>query len=122
VLSGAGETTCANTRCEHHHQSKAALSTLELPFAYEEHGEAKSALVKVVLCDRCVRKLMWKRNKDRERAIKLEKDLDHSLRAEGSKRKSLDDSGEDGGRKEAELERPSEHRDDRKRRRCALGQ
>lgn len=126
MLSGAGETTCANTRCEHHHPSKAALSTLELPFAYEEHGEAKSALVKVVLCDRCVRKLMWKRNKDRERAIKMEKDLDHSLRAEGSKRKSLDDSGEDGGRKEAELDRPSEHRDHRKRRRSsvsgALGQ
>ena len=59
---------------------------------------------------------MWKRNKDRERAIKLEKDLDHSLRAEGSKRKSLDDSGEDGGRKEA----PSEHGDHRKRRRSSV--
>ena len=60
---------------------------------------------------------MWKRNKDRERATKLGKDLDHSLRAEGSKRKSLDDSGEDGGRKEAELDRPSEHR---KRRRSSV--
>ncbi|KAF8633088.1 hypothetical protein AX15_001507 [Amanita polypyramis BW_CC] len=78
VLSGAGETTCANTRCEHHHptlpsylsppvekQSKVPLTTLELPFAYEEHGEQKSALVKVVLCDRCVRKLMWKRSKEK---------------------------------------------------------
>ncbi|KAF8697763.1 hypothetical protein AX14_001194 [Amanita brunnescens Koide BX004] len=115
VLSGAGETTCANTRCEYHHQEpnqpRVALSTLELPFAYEEHGESKSALVKMVLCDRCVRKLMWKRNKDRERAIKLEKDLDR-------KRKSAQDngSGEDGRRKEPEV--PSEdHEHHRKRHR-----
>ncbi|KAI0029280.1 folate-sensitive fragile site protein Fra10Ac1-domain-containing protein [Vararia minispora EC-137] len=74
VLSGAGETTCANTRCEQHtlsdrEESKMTpivrLTTLELPFAYEEHGEMKSALVKVVLCPRCCKKLMWKRNKEK---------------------------------------------------------
>jgi protein FRA10AC1 len=68
VLSGAGENTCGNTRCEHHNNQDAPvhLSTLELPFAYEEHGERKSALVKVVLCPRCLKKLMWKRNKEKE--------------------------------------------------------
>jgi protein FRA10AC1 len=68
VLSGAGENTCGNTRCKHHTGQDTAvqLSTLELPFAYEEHGEHKSALVKVVLCPRCLKKLMWKRNKERE--------------------------------------------------------
>ncbi|KAF8501763.1 folate-sensitive fragile site protein Fra10Ac1-domain-containing protein [Russula emetica] len=68
VVSGAGENTCGNTRCKHHtDQDKAVqLSTLELPFAYEEHGEHKSALVKVVLCPRCLKKLMWKRNKEKE--------------------------------------------------------
>ncbi|KAF8655500.1 hypothetical protein AX16_003030 [Volvariella volvacea WC 439] len=79
VLSGAGETTCGNTRCEHHRPqgdpdelddrsrpSSVPLTTLELPFAYQEHGENKSALVKVVLCGKCVKKLMWKRNKERE--------------------------------------------------------
>ena len=65
MLSGAGENTCGNTRCKHHpnRDDTVHLSTLELPFAYEEHGERKSALVKVVLCPRCLKKLMWKRNK-----------------------------------------------------------
>ena len=68
MLSGAGENTCGNTRCKHHTDQDTAvqLSTLELPFAYEEHGEHKSALVKVVLCPRCLKKLMWKRNKGKE--------------------------------------------------------
>lgn len=65
VVSGAGENTCGNTRCKHHNDQDVAikLSILELPFAYDEHGEHKSALVKVVLCPRCLKKLMWKRNK-----------------------------------------------------------
>jgi len=68
VLSGAGENTCGNTRCKQHKNKDESvqLSTLELPFAYEEHGERKSALVKVVLCPRCLKKLMWKRNKEKE--------------------------------------------------------
>ncbi|KAL0066299.1 hypothetical protein AAF712_006730 [Marasmius tenuissimus] len=83
VLSGAGETTCGNTRCKHHEppsrferneKKNRALTTLELPFAYEEHGENKSALVKVVLCEKCLNKLMWKRRKAKElqEAQKLE--------------------------------------------------
>ncbi|KAF9478854.1 hypothetical protein BDN70DRAFT_835283 [Pholiota conissans] len=82
VLAGSGETTCGNTRCEHHfppryaegEASKVLLTTLELPFAYVEHGESKSALVKVVLCRRCVKKLMWKRTmeKEKERAATAE--------------------------------------------------
>jgi protein FRA10AC1 len=77
VLSGAGETTCGNTRCSHHVSTRfqneggnrVSLSTLELPFAYLEHGESKSALVKVVLCGRCVKKLMWKRTKEKEKEM-----------------------------------------------------
>lgn len=81
VLSGAGESTCGNTRCKYHFtlssssnkvlgpkrkkEKEPQLTTLELPFAYIEHGEPKSALVKVVLCTRCVKKLMWKRRKDK---------------------------------------------------------
>lgn len=68
VLSEAGEATCGNTRCAHHRPGGAQppLTTLELPFAYAEHGEHKTALVKVVLCGRCVKKLMWKRRKEKE--------------------------------------------------------
>lgn len=117
MLSGAGETTCGNTRCEHHRrESQVPLTTLELPFAYVEHGEEKSALVKVVLCDRCVRKLMWKKNKDRERALKSEKDLERSVNAEGSnheKKRKSSDNGDDGkgkGKSKTELHRPCERK------------
>jgi len=69
VLDGTGEMTCANMRCEYHRPHSAptppSLTTLELPFAYEEKGVAKQALVKVVLCPKCVRKLMWKRTRKR---------------------------------------------------------
>ncbi|KAF8802500.1 hypothetical protein BYT27DRAFT_7196697 [Phlegmacium glaucopus] len=75
VLSGSGETTCGNTRCQHHfaprfqdEDSKPSLTTLELPFSYVEQGENKSALVKVALCGKCVKKLMWKRQKEKEKA------------------------------------------------------
>ena len=79
VVDGIGEETCGNTRCKFHPPlrievvERPKLKTLELPFAYEEGGEAKQALVKMVLCEKCVRKLMWKRNKDKERAQKKEK-------------------------------------------------
>ncbi|KAK0480197.1 folate-sensitive fragile site protein Fra10Ac1-domain-containing protein [Armillaria novae-zelandiae] len=68
VLSGAGETTCGNTRCVHHDPRdnyKTSLTTLELPFTYSEHEETKSALVKAVLCKKCLDKMMWKRRKER---------------------------------------------------------
>ncbi|KZT01375.1 uncharacterized protein LAESUDRAFT_634722, partial [Laetiporus sulphureus 93-53] len=72
VISGAGETTCGNTRCPLHQQhvideDKPSLKTVELPFSYVEGGESKFALVKVVLCDKCLQKLMWKRTKEKER-------------------------------------------------------
>lgn len=72
VLSGAGETTCGNTRCTFHdshnvEEARPSLKTLELPFSYEENGENKFALVKVVLCNKCCKRLMWKRNKEKER-------------------------------------------------------
>ncbi|GBE87876.1 hypothetical protein SCP_1201010 [Sparassis crispa] len=73
VISGAGETTCGNTRCPLHTESgmrertvTPSLQTLELPFSYIEEGENKFALVKVVLCAKCQKKLVWKRTKERE--------------------------------------------------------
>ncbi|CAE6438128.1 unnamed protein product [Rhizoctonia solani] len=72
VISGLGQFTCGNTRCAYHQADddrpvpQPKLITMELPFGYVEDQEAKSALVKVVLCERCKNKLMWKREKDRE--------------------------------------------------------
>ena len=87
VLSGAGESSCGNTRCTFHHVSQPmpSLSTLELPFVYEERGETKSALVKVVLCDKCVKKLMWKRQKEKEKGTSSPDSGDRSKDAGGER-------------------------------------
>ncbi|KZV90580.1 hypothetical protein EXIGLDRAFT_750535 [Exidia glandulosa HHB12029] len=75
VVSGAGQDTCANTRCGGAQSTSASkLQTLELPFNYVERGEQQSALVKVVLCDRCVHKLMWKRNHDKAERLRREQE------------------------------------------------
>jgi len=102
VLSGTGESSCGNTRCKHHNVNSfvPSLSTLELPFAYEEQGETKSALVKTVLCNRCVKKLMWKRQKEKkQRSMALDniegpKD-DEQRRASRKRRRVEDDKKED---------------------------
>ncbi|KAG6919197.1 hypothetical protein DXG01_008495 [Tephrocybe rancida] len=135
VLSGAGETTCGNTRCEHHQplpeylQRSAAgpppaLTTLELPFAYEERGENKSALVKVVLCSRCFNKLMWKRRKEKGKAVRAE--VQEEDTEETGVETPEDRQGKEGVVVKAEEveveiggngkeERHSKHRDDRRR-------
>jgi protein FRA10AC1 len=40
---------------------------MELPFSYVERGETRvrEVMVKVVLCERCVKKLMWKREREK---------------------------------------------------------
>ncbi|THH00381.1 hypothetical protein EW026_g2159 [Hermanssonia centrifuga] len=93
VISGAGETTCGNTRCSLHSARNIdpedlhpALITLELPFSYVEDGENKFALVKVVLCGKCYKKLMWKRNKEKEKETR-------QTQAEGEERPEGDRSG-----------------------------
>lgn len=99
VLGGFGESTCGNTRCEYHRMAREiTLTTMELPFAYVEHGENKSALVKVVLCGSCVRKLMWKRRKERERSKECG---DEGQRKEerGARDEGRENRGEDRSRR-----------------------
>lgn len=95
VISGAGETTCGNTRCPLHTASYAerkSLKTLELPFSYIEDAESKFALVKVVLCDRCLKKLMWKRNKEKEKAGEsLEKEGGQGVAVQKVKQEEVED-------------------------------
>jgi len=104
VLSGAGENSCGNTRCKHHNNWDTAtqLTALELPFAYEEHGERKSALVKVVLCPRCLKKLMWKH--------KMDKEGPGLTSTEGSIERGNDNEEDVGGTTD-EPERPRRSRD-----------
>lgn len=94
VISGAGQFSCGNTRCKWHAPDQLenstkppALITLEVPFGYIEHEEAKSALVKLVLCSKCKKKLTWKRDKEKA-----------ALLAAGSgARDAEDESGEEEG-------------------------
>ncbi|PWN92336.1 hypothetical protein FA10DRAFT_228848 [Acaromyces ingoldii] len=83
VIEGIGQFTCANTRCEDHQRrattprrneveaSATTLTPYEVNFAYAEREEGemvqKNALVKVVLCRRCARKLNYKREHERVR-------------------------------------------------------
>ena len=104
VLSGAGETTCGNSRCRHHappdhdpdSSPSTSLKTLELPFAYEEHGEIKSALVKVVLCVKCCKKLMWKRNKEKEEAMRVASSSSSKEAERGNERRPSQDASARG--------------------------
>ncbi|KAJ3520468.1 hypothetical protein NM688_g9158 [Phlebia brevispora] len=106
VVSGAGETTCGNTRCPLHsarnidpEDPRSALKTLELPFSYVEEGKSKFALVKVVLCDKCRKKLMYKRKKEKERLRRAESEArDESAGAAGSTNASEEADGEDSRR------------------------
>ncbi|TFK46080.1 hypothetical protein OE88DRAFT_1602912, partial [Heliocybe sulcata] len=97
VLSGAGETTCGNTRCRYHDRADEGvqLKTLEVPFGYEEQGAYKSCLVKLVLCARCIKKLMWKREKERER-LAAEREKTEAPEEETSEGKEFAQKAPDG--------------------------
>ncbi|KAF8150718.1 folate-sensitive fragile site protein Fra10Ac1-domain-containing protein, partial [Crassisporium funariophilum] len=121
VLSGAGETTCGNTRCKHHfaprfqdeRESKPSLTTLELPFGYVEQGESKSALVKVVLCGKCVGKLMWKRRKEKEEVAETAEPNPQTAENPAALNVLEQDDCEDSRKKESS----QEHADSSRRRR-----
>ncbi|KIJ51504.1 hypothetical protein M422DRAFT_58967 [Sphaerobolus stellatus SS14] len=124
VISGAGETTCGNTRCPYHasfaeeddngrdresrppHLPK--LTTVELPFSYIEDGTPREALVKVVLCERCFKKLMYKREKDKKErlaaAASVELGAEAATPSKDSERHDKD-RREKGGEREARRSR-----------------
>ncbi|GAA5888364.1 hypothetical protein JCM5296_003306 [Sporobolomyces johnsonii] len=93
LLAGIGHLTCASLRCRFHAPSPARLSEVEasegggggvvdpdstaplvetrleeteMNFGYVEGGERKSALVKVVLCRECAKRLRYGRERARE--------------------------------------------------------
>jgi protein FRA10AC1 len=51
VLSGKGETQCAERKCVEYR----SLRTLETPFSYVEEGKSKMELVKVRVCENCAK-------------------------------------------------------------------
>ncbi|KDN41157.1 hypothetical protein K437DRAFT_258398 [Tilletiaria anomala UBC 951] len=89
LIDGIGQFTCGGIRCKHHKrlpsigaesQDQPALTTYQLDFTYLEATDGasstqlslselvqKQALVKVVLCPRCSKRLSWKRERDKEK-------------------------------------------------------
>ncbi|KAI3510836.1 hypothetical protein L1887_17973 [Cichorium endivia] len=63
VTSGKGQFVCGNKHCN----EEEGLSSYEVNFAYFEAGENKQALVKLVTCERCAKKLLYKKLKEKEK-------------------------------------------------------
>ncbi|KAL3537439.1 hypothetical protein ACH5RR_000805 [Cinchona calisaya] len=84
VASGKGQFVCGNKHCN----EKGGLASYEVNFSYFEAGENKQALVKLVTCERCAEKLLYKNRK--EKAQPKEKDnAEHHMKR---KRSESDDS------------------------------
>ncbi|XP_038898609.1 protein FRA10AC1 isoform X2 [Benincasa hispida] len=83
VISGKGQFICGNKHCD----EKDGLASYEVNFSYFEAGENKQALVKLVTCERCLKKLHYKRKKEKEKQERKEQDM--------SKRKRSSDDNSD---------------------------
>ncbi|KAG9449407.1 hypothetical protein H6P81_009372 [Aristolochia fimbriata] len=69
VISGKGQFVCGNKHCD----ERGGLASYEVNFCYFEAGENKQALVKLVACERCAEKLMYKKLKEKEKLEEREK-------------------------------------------------
>lgn len=76
------------------------LIAYELPFVYQEAGERKEALVKVKVCSRCSRKLLWGKGGQEK-----EKEQDVHRRDSHSKRPRHSPSDDEGGEKRRQSRR-----------------
>jgi protein FRA10AC1 len=68
------------------------LRAFELPFAYEEAGERKDALVKVKLCSRCEGKLRWKPRDEEDR----DDEVESRSRGNGKRGRPKEDDSDSG--------------------------
>lgn len=137
VLDRIGELTCGALECRHHqpvytprdddHDTESPLVPRELTpyqlnFRYEEGGQVKQALVKVVLCSRCSRKLTWKKDREKEKLRERQEDRSTTDNAESVSKAmhtaetALDEERASArGRTDRELRPALERRDDDRR-------
>ncbi|KAL4444099.1 hypothetical protein ABPG75_011836 [Micractinium tetrahymenae] len=66
VVAGRGQFCCGATGCE----ERRGLASFEVPFAYQEAGERRQALVKVRLCPTHAYQLNYRKQQEAERAHK----------------------------------------------------
>lgn len=117
MLAGIAQLTCASMRCKYHEPPETeedpdpesteplvptTLTEFEVPFSYSEDGEQKSALVKVVLCRGCGKKLLHGREegkkKERERGegtVGRRDDVERSGRHRNADRRNESDDDEE---------------------------
>ncbi|KAI8022434.1 hypothetical protein LOK49_LG03G02903 [Camellia lanceoleosa] len=90
VVSGKGQFVCGNKHCNEKDGLASYEESVILPifclicilaeivynvnFSYFEAGENKQALVKLVTCERCAEKLLYKKMKEKEQLRKREKE------------------------------------------------
>lgn len=85
------------------------LTEFEVPFAYVEEGQRKSALVKLVLCEECGKKLLYGRakgKKDKQDALKGTV----LTQTEEDRKGSVGGTGEGSSRDDRSRSRPSSSR------------
>lgn len=88
VLDGRGERSCGNKRCVNSRE----LSTIEVPFAYQEGGVQKKELVKLRLCATCLPLVSKKKShRGEEKVGKSSKDSS----SEGDVSSSEDESSDE---------------------------
>lgn len=97
VISGKGQFVCGNKHCDR----KDNLSSYEVNFSYIEAGENKQALVKLVACERCAEKLLYKKLKEKELLRQKENDRHRKKRdrSESDEDAEIDHGRSKDGRK-----------------------
>jgi len=83
VVEGNGQFACGNKACKKFvKKGLDEISSFEVMFNYKEHGEKKSALVKIRVCEKCERKLNYhhkhKKSAKRKKKSKHEKRENHN--------------------------------------------
>ena len=79
VFRGKGQFTCGNKACD----AESELTSFEVHFGYEEHGERRQALVKLRVCPRCERKLHYRQHKAERRQRRRERRRERREEQEG---------------------------------------
>lgn len=112
VKDGRGEITCGNKHCVHSKNYSSttlqSLTTLEVPFAYEERGEKKKELVKLRLCSNCLPLVSTSKQRPASAGTATTRDKQSRVDDE----KEQDSSSSSSGSSTAS----SEHRRDKKKR------
>ncbi|RAL53883.1 hypothetical protein DM860_004354 [Cuscuta australis] len=83
VISGKGQFECGNKYCN----QKDGLASYEVNFSYVEARETKQALVKLVACERCAEKLLYKKQKEKEQMKEQERKRERSENDDEHERK-----------------------------------